>query len=181
MDHFQHAWERTAAVERGYVNNPNDPGGATNHGITEAVARRWGYTGMMRDLPKETAALMAWNFYWSALRLDNIAEISPEIAYEIFDTNFNLWSPAAGLFLQRALNALNRGGTDFPDLRVDGNIGPATLHALRTVIMKRGPEGERVLLRCLNAQQCVDYMRQCSENPKKETFFFGWVSQRVAM
>ena len=42
------------AVEGGYVNNPKDPGGATNHGVTEAVARKHDYRGHMKDLPKYT-------------------------------------------------------------------------------------------------------------------------------
>ena len=43
------------AVEGGYVNNPKDPGGATNHGITEQVARQHDYKGDMRDLTREVA------------------------------------------------------------------------------------------------------------------------------
>lgn len=42
-------------VEGGYSNNPADPGGETNHGVTVQVARDHGYTGSMRELPKETA------------------------------------------------------------------------------------------------------------------------------
>ncbi len=43
------------AVEGGYSNNPADPGGETNHGVTVAVARSHGYDGPMREMPKETA------------------------------------------------------------------------------------------------------------------------------
>ena len=35
------------AVEGGYVNDPRDPGGETNHGITKAVAVDAGYLGAM--------------------------------------------------------------------------------------------------------------------------------------
>src|SRR3546814_2056448 len=41
--------------EGGYVDHPNDPGGATNHGVTEEVARADGFTGPMKYFPKEWA------------------------------------------------------------------------------------------------------------------------------
>ena len=44
--------------EGGYANHPADKGGATCFGITEAVARAHGYTGGMRDLPRDEAAAM---------------------------------------------------------------------------------------------------------------------------
>jgi lysozyme family protein len=43
------------AREGGYSNNPNDAGGETCFGITEAVARAYGYTGEMVDLSVEFA------------------------------------------------------------------------------------------------------------------------------
>ena len=42
-------------IEGGYVDDPSDSGGETNYGITKAVARRYGYAGHMRDLPREVA------------------------------------------------------------------------------------------------------------------------------
>ena len=42
-------------IEGGHVNDPNDAGGETNHGITAAVARDHGYTGPMVSMPVEKA------------------------------------------------------------------------------------------------------------------------------
>ena len=50
-------------VEGGYVNHPSDPGGATNMGITEAVARSAGYKGDMRNLPRSTAYSIYYTRY----------------------------------------------------------------------------------------------------------------------
>ena len=37
--------EGIVAREGGYVNDPDDPGGATNHGITLATLQRHGHSG----------------------------------------------------------------------------------------------------------------------------------------
>jgi lysozyme family protein len=176
---FAAAWSRTHSAEGGYSNNPADPGGATNHGITERIARAFGFTGDMRDLTLEQATDIAKRAFWDPLRLDEIAAISYPIAAELFDTNINMWSGAAARFLQRALNALNRGQRDFPDVIFDGVIGSGTIAALAAYLKVRGPDGERVMLACLNGQQVDDYIRQCSADPAKEAFFFGWVLARV--
>lgn len=176
---FLQAWQRTHAAEKGYSNHPNDPGGETNHGVTARVARAHGYTGPMRELPFEKATDIAKAEFWDRHRFGDVAAMSNLIAFELFDTGFNMWEGAAGKFLQRALNALNRQGRDYADLNVDGRIGNVTLLALRTFLAKRGKDGETVMLRCLNAQQCADYLRQCGESVGKEDFFYGWVLNRV--
>ena len=38
--------------EGGYVDDISDSGGETKYGITEEVARRYGYDGKMIDLPR---------------------------------------------------------------------------------------------------------------------------------
>lgn len=181
MSHFNAAWQRTHGIEGGYSNNPKDPGGETMHGVTARVARAWGYTGPMRLLPLETARRIGKQAYWDPLRLDQIAELSPPVALELFDTNYNLWARAAAKFLQAALNGLNREGKFYGDIPVDGLIGKGTVDALRAFLAARGKPGEVVLLRLLNAQQAVDYLRQTQENPKKEEFLYGWVLHRVTV
>ncbi|MCD9731087.1 hypothetical protein LVT16_28205, partial [Klebsiella pneumoniae] len=41
--------------EGGYIDHPSDKGGPTRWGITQTTARAHGYTGDMRNLPRETA------------------------------------------------------------------------------------------------------------------------------
>ena len=55
-----------ALIERegGYVNHPADKGGPTCFGITEAVARAHGYSGSMRQLPRDEAAAIYRRLYW---------------------------------------------------------------------------------------------------------------------
>ena len=181
MDHFTIAWAKTGRAEGGYVNHPDDPGGETNHGITLAVARAHGWMGSMKTLPLAKATEIARLEYWQRLRLDEVALISPPIAYEMFDTNLNFWAGAAVEFLQRSLNALNRGTSDYPDLLVDGRMGDASIKALASLFRVRPRDAQLLILRCLNGLQLTDYLRQVETNERKESFFAGWVLQRVVI
>ena len=49
---FDEVFERTIGHEGGYVNNPKDPGGETNWGITIKTARENGYTGSMKSMSR---------------------------------------------------------------------------------------------------------------------------------
>ncbi len=165
--------------EGGYVHHPADRGGATCWGITEAVARANGYNGPMRLLSREVAADIYRRLYWSAPGYDRIAARAPLLAAELFDTAANMGPATASAFLQRALNALNRGASDFPDLRVDGRIGPGTLAALDAFALRRGRGGERVLLKAVEALQGERYLTLAERRPANEAFLYGWLANRL--
>lgn len=169
------------AVEGGYVNDPTDRGGETNFGITVAVAHAFGYRGAMRDLPKSTAIAIYKRDYWTAPRFDRVAELSAPTAAELFDTGVNCGTGFAKPLLQRALNLLNNNGKDYPDLKVDGVYGPATLNALKSFLAKRGRAGELNLVKLLNCMQMARYVEICERNPKQEKFFYGWLANRVEL
>jgi lysozyme family protein len=165
--------------EGGYVNHPDDRGGATNFGITEAVARAHGYAGAMRDLPRDDAARIYTRLYWLRPRFDAVALRTEAIAAELFDTGVNMGPGVAATFLQRALTALNRNGRDYADLVPDGRIGPATLAALDAFLDARGKGGKTVLLRALEALQGERYLRLAEKRPANEAFLYGWLANRV--
>ncbi|MDU7367970.1 MAG: glycosyl hydrolase 108 family protein [Acinetobacter baumannii] len=167
--------------EGGYVNNPNDRGGATNFGITEAVARVNGWKGPMRDLPLDLAKQIYKKQYWTAPRFDQVNTISSAVAEELLDTGVNCGINFAKPLLQRALNLLNnQGKAGFSDLEVDGVYGSETLGALKTYLSKRGKDGEKVMLKVLNIMQGHRYIEICERNPTQEQFFYGWISNRIA-
>ena len=58
------------AREGGFGDHPADRGGETRWGITEAVARADGWSGPMRDLPRDRAVAIYRRLYWSRPRLD---------------------------------------------------------------------------------------------------------------
>lgn len=166
--------------EGGYVDHPDDRGGATNFGITISVARAAGWQGSMRDLPRAMALAIYRRRYWAQPGFEAVAAIMPGVAAELFDTGVNMGPSVAAMFLQRSLNALNRQGRDWPDLVVDGAIGTASLAALRGLRQVRGLAGEAVLLKALNALQGARYIEIAEARPRNESFVFGWLSSRVA-
>lgn len=68
---FQDALKRVLQHEGGYVDHPSDPGGETNFGITKAVARNYGYSGSMRNIPADVVEKIYKNQYWDAMSCDN--------------------------------------------------------------------------------------------------------------
>ncbi|MBY0581549.1 MAG: hypothetical protein K2P68_01345 [Sphingomonas sp.] len=171
--------DEVIAREGDYSNHPSDRGGPTRWGITEAVARQQGYSGDMRQLPRAEAAAIYKRLYWLRPGFAAVQPIAPKIASELFDTGINMGVGTAGQFLQRALNALNRNGRDFADLKVDGNVGPGTLSALSRFMAVRGAQGEAVLLKALDALQGERYVNLAESRPANEDFVFGWLSNRI--
>jgi lysozyme family protein len=165
--------------EGGYVNHPADRGGATNWGITEAVARRQGYMDDMQALPRSDAEAIYRQLYWHKPRFDAFSERAPALAAELFDTGINMGTGTAAAFLQRALNALNREAKDYPDLAVDRSIGPATLAALDAFLKKRGSGAEGVLLKAVEALQGAHYLNIAEARPSQEAFVYGWLANRI--
>lgn len=166
--------------EGGYVDNPDDKGGATRWGVTEKVARDHGYTGHMRDLPREMAVAIYEADYWTGPRFDQVHAVSPAIAEELCDTGINMGPSVPAKMLQRWLTALNAKGTLYPDLIPDGQIGPRTITALQLFMKARGKEGEAVLLRALNSTQAVRYLELAEGREANETFLYGWLHSRTA-
>lgn len=178
---FADSFERTLGLEKEFSDNPKDRGGLTRFGITEVVARAHDYTGDMKDLPLDTARTIAKAHYWDQLRLDDVCALSPKIADKLFDTGYNMGIAIAGQFLQRMLNVLNRGATDYPDLTVDGLVGFVTIANLRAFFKQRGLAGEIVLLKGLNGLQACRYVGIAEANASQEEFEFGWLAKRIAM
>lgn len=165
--------------EGGYVDHPADRGGPTRYGITAATARAAGYAGAMSALPMTLAEEIYRQRYWIAPGFGTVATRAPTLAAELFDTGVNMGVTTAGVFLQRALNALNRGARDYPDLLLDGAIGGKTIAALDAFLKLRGAAGEAALVKACDALQGERYIALCERDPAQEAFAYGWLSQRL--
>lgn len=167
--------------EGGYVDNKSDLGGSTKFGVTEKVARAAGYQGAMQDFPRQLAVEIYTKQYVIAPHFDLVATVSPAIAEECIDTAVNMGTSIPGPWLQRVLNALNLSGTLYQDLKVDGQIGPTTIGALKIFLNYRSSDGERVVLRALNCLQGARYIELTEARQANRAFVYGWLLNRVGV
>lgn len=178
---FTDSLDKVINLEGKYSNHKSDSGGKTMYGVTEQVARRYGYKGLMSSMPIDVAKGIYYKYYWEPLMLDDVHKLSPSIAEELFDTGVNQGTGRAAEYLQKSLNGLNRQGKDYADIRVDGDVGAATIRALVSFLRKRSGQGELVLLRCLNSLQGSFYINLATSRPKDQDFLYGWILNRVSI
>lgn len=179
---FLAQWQKTGMMEAGYVNDPNDSGGETNHGITLAVARAFGYTGDMKDLPITTAVEIAKQKYWDVMLLDDVGVLSAAVADKLFDCGFLCGIQEAGLIFQRAINLFSRPDTvppAYPIVTEDGHVGKMTVYSFSEYLKLRAQGGEAVILKCINDQEGTYFMELCRSAPKDSKFVFGWYQNRI--
>jgi lysozyme family protein len=184
MANFSEAYAKTMGHEGGYANDPQDAGGETYMGISRVYNPGW-YGWMLIDQEKDEYNFPAClegdddlydavedfykDKYWDINRLDDVD--SQAIGEEMFDTGVNMGIGRAARFLQTSLNYLNRNGSLYKKLIVDGAIGPASLNALQIVI---DDGDEIVLLAMLNTLQGNHYMNYMDKNPSQKKYARGW-------
>src|SRR5215831_18639306 len=122
-DMFDACLAFTLREEGGYVDDPNDPGGATNMGITLATYRQWSDDpglgpAQVRGMTLRTARAIYRSLYWNPLRAD---ALPAGVDLSVFDMGVNAGIWRSARLLQRALG--------FTGEEVDGSIGPETLAA----------------------------------------------------
>ena len=114
--------------EGGYVNDPDDPGGATKYGVTIGTMRRLGMdldgdgqvtTHDVKALTQAQAVEIFVRDYFEAPRIN---ELPPALQASVFDMYVNAGANAVKI-LQRLLNDMGQ------TVVVDGAIGPKTIAA----------------------------------------------------
>ena len=177
MANFDKAFDITMGHEGGYTNDPDDAGGETYRGIARNYHPHWSGWNIIDDTkPNIDASQMdpyVREFYedkfWDINRLDDFDDQA--IANEMFDTGVNMGVGRAARFLQECLNYLNRNGSLFKDLVVDGKIGSASLAAMNEIESHGDTE---ILLIMMNVCQGRHYMEYMSKSPTQEKYARGW-------
>lgn len=151
---FVQIFNRLIGHEGGYVNDPRDPGGETNWGITKRTAQANGYQGSMRAMTREQAYKIYYSAFWLRYQCDKMPEA---VAYQFFDAAVNHGLGNASRMLQRAVNVAD-----------DGIIGNMTIAAIKKMAISD------VIMR-LNAERIEFYCKLSTF----ATFGKGWI-RRVA-
>lgn len=152
MDNYDKCFTLLIGNEGRYSNNPLDPGGETMFGITKRVARENGYMGDMKQLPISEAKRIAKHAYWDVCKCDNLP---PNIAFQVFDTQYNGGFPIKWLQLAAGVKA-------------DGKLKESDLEVINKL-------DQSVLIAKFNAYRIIYY----TSLKGFKTFGAGW-SNRIA-
>lgn len=179
MSVFDWAVECVLHHEGGFVFHPDDPGGATNYGISlRYLVSRGDLDGDglpdgdldgdgdvdvddIRHATRFDARELYYTGFWKPIRASEIK--SGLISTKFFDMAVNMGSRQATRLLQRACN--NLGST----LKDDGAIGPNTLKAVNSYLSK-----DYQLLDRLRVAQAEFYETLIKRKPSLGTFRLGW-------
>ena len=158
LSNWQKSFELMLKSEGGYVNNPADPGGMTNLGVTKATWENWvgreSDEAEMRGLTPEKVEPLYKKKYFDAVRGE---ELPMGLDYLMFDFAVNAGVGRSIKTLQTAVG-----------VTPDGGFGPATMAAVQAV--------DPVELIEQFSQAKEDFYRSLAQFP---VFGKGWLN-RVA-
>lgn len=147
---FQDAFDRLIGHEGGYVNNPEDPGGETNWGISKRS-----YPNIdIKNLTRDGAKAIYLRDFWNRIKGDKLYD---GVAYQLFDFAVNSGIETAVRYFQRAIGVAD-----------DGHWGPLSQAAADAM-------SETDSLMLINAER-LDFMTRLSNWPNASK---GW-SRRIA-
>ena len=131
LETFDEIIEVVLEHEGGYVDDPDDRGGATNWGVTQAVYENFvGYKcdkEEIKNMDEDTAKEIYYEKFWKPSRAD---KLPAEVRETYFDMVVNHGQGGAVKILQQACNN-KRKPENYIDL--DGGIGPNTIRAAKNL------------------------------------------------
>jgi lysozyme family protein len=150
--------------EGGFVNNPNDAGGATKYGITIATLAAWRGSPVsvedVRNLTVAEAAAIYEKRYIVDPGLDSV--LDPQLRELLVDFGVLSGPKRAVMGLQKALG--------FSDAECDGMFGPKSRAALAAVT------NIKALFYAVKCERLEQLLRICA-NPTQSVFANGWANR----
>ena len=153
---FSEAIEIVLKHEGGYVNDPDDPGGETNYGISKRSFPKYD----IKNLTEEDAKDIYKRHYWDVSKAQKLKD---ELRLDYFDMCVNMGQRTAVKCLQKATN--NAPGTK---IAVDGRIGPNTIK-----------ESKRVSANRLRSFRVLYYAKLIMKKPTLEKYYYGWFKRSL--
>lgn len=165
MDRFDACLAVVLGHEGGYVNHPNDRGGATNKGVTQRRYDEYRASiGLplqdVKNITNEEVTAIYKKYYWIPARCDRMP---PPLDLMLFDAAVNHGPSRAVKMLQRVL-----GVTE------DGIVGPKTLAALDEDVAAHGVEW--VCQQFLQEREAF-YRRIVDADAAQKVFLKGWLAR----
>ena len=168
-------YEGVSSSSDGYVDHPNDRGGATKYGISYSFVKDTGnveFFDMNGDLKidKRDIQLLTFEkaveaykkYFWDVFDLDDIEE--NEKAFLVFDAAVNHGIKGAAKLVQRALNVCGCS------LKVDGIYGPKTKKALQDCAVED-------FIAAFQSKRTSLYQAIVANNPSQKVFLNGWLNR----
>lgn len=171
VNNFDYAFHYVLKNEGGYSDDLDDPGGATNYGITQKELES---CHKSLRLPKDVKNLTiedAYKYYkykWDSNHYDDIN--SQKIAIKLFDLCVNLGTYESTIILQRAINACAYGF----NLKEDGILGQKTIYAVNSLHIDNKDE---LLLNNIRKQAVHVYELIIKNKPQLKKFEKGWLKR----
>ncbi len=132
MANFELYFPTLLKHEGGFVNNPNDPGGATNKGITLKTFRAmYKPTATVEDLKNISNVVVKSIYkknYWNLLNLDLIK--NQKLAETVFDMGVNAGVSRSAKMLQYVANTILPQNKSFV---IDGIIGSKSIEKINAI------------------------------------------------
>lgn len=152
--------------EGGFVNDPDDPGGATNKGITIGTFERHAQSVLgieptlenLRAISDDQAGQIYELIYWNRLKGEQINDL--QVAYQFVDFYINAGGNAIRV-MQATLNSMGH------HVEVDGGMGEKTLAIINAV------NGE-ALFNNFKANRLRFYAELVMRKPKMQKFLKTW-------
>ncbi|MBM7624081.1 glycoside hydrolase family 108 protein [Sporohalobacter salinus] len=163
-DKFNRALKKVLFYEGGYNDDEEDRGGKTKYGITENLARNYGYDGKMKDLELKKAKEIYYREFWAKHFYNWIED--ERIAVEVFEQAVNIGAKTANKNLQKAYNLIAG-----KEIEVDGIIRSCTLDAINNFKHKND------LLKLLNILQAKKYIEIIENDKSQKKFMRGWLKR----